>query len=309
MQSDATSSNEAWRILGLAVAIGLIAWFGLRYAEDLHLLAQVDPLDLALLSLLFLTGHIVMAAQWQLFLQRDPQSAPRFRETLAYTFKRAYGNVFLPFAGTGVVALEMRKRHGTSLTLYSWITLAVLLFTLLATSVAGLVPALLLSSPQERFLVASVLVGIGMAALLFLIFPHHRFHGLLPANVARRLEALPRFPPNHRHFWGSLILGLLLITLRIVRTHLCFEAIGHPVDWRSAILLTVVADLATSINLTPGGVGVRESVLAIATRWAGTGAGFGFTAALLDRIVSLVWIAVIANALLLCSPAISYRRR
>lgn len=80
---------------------------------------------------------------------------------------------------------------------------------------------------------------------------------------------------------GSNIVRLLTIVL-------CFQAAGHPVTLYAALLYSSLAWLASVIAIVPGNIGLKESVIGIATVQMGVDFAVGVTASLLERVTMMV---------------------
>ncbi len=80
---------------------------------------------------------------------------------------------------------------------------------------------------------------------------------------------------------GSNVVRLLTIVL-------CFQAAGHPVTLYAALLYSSLAWLASVIAVVPGNIGLKESVLGVATVQMGVDFAVGVTASLLERVTMMV---------------------
>jgi len=76
--------------------------------------------------------------------------------------------------------------------------------------------------------------------------------------------------------------------IRLFMIMLCFQAAGHPVNLYEALLYASVAWLASVIAVVPGNIGLKESVIGIATVQMGVDFTVGVTASLLERVTTMV---------------------
>ncbi len=75
-------------------------------------------------------------------------------------------------------------------------------------------------------------------------------------------------------------------------------AVGAPIPWHGLILAWAAASGASSMGLTPGGLGVVEAALSVALVAAGLPAGIAVSAVLLYRFIKL-WLVLLAGAVTL----------
>ena len=75
-------------------------------------------------------------------------------------------------------------------------------------------------------------------------------------------------------------------------------AVGAPIPWHGLILAWAAAAGASSMGLTPGGLGVVEAALSVALIAAGLPAGIAVSAVLLYRFIKL-WLVLFAGAITL----------
>ncbi|HPF86605.1 MAG TPA: lysylphosphatidylglycerol synthase transmembrane domain-containing protein [Candidatus Limiplasma sp.] len=80
---------------------------------------------------------------------------------------------------------------------------------------------------------------------------------------------------------GSNIVRLLIIMV-------CFQASGSPISFYEALLYGSLAWLASVIAVVPGNIGLKESVMGIATMQLGVDFTVGVTASLLERVTTMV---------------------
>jgi uncharacterized membrane protein YbhN (UPF0104 family) len=76
--------------------------------------------------------------------------------------------------------------------------------------------------------------------------------------------------------------------VRLLTIMLCFRAAGHPVTLYAALLYASLAWLASVIAVVPGNIGLKESVIGIATVQMGVDFTVGVTASLLERVTMMV---------------------
>ena len=93
---------------------------------------------------------------------------------------------------------------------------------------------------------------------------------------------------NRTLIWQLLLCMTASNVVRLLTIMLCFKAAGHPVTLYAALLYSSLAWLATVIAVVPGNIGLRESVIGIATVQMGVDFTVGVTASLLERVTMMV---------------------
>ncbi len=123
------------------------------------------------------------------------------------------------------------------------------------------------------------------------------------AGVVGRLRAV-RLPPAG---WAMVTLAAVLNWLAdagVLAASLA--AVGAPVPWRGLLLAYAVGTAASSVSVTPGGLGVAETALALSLMGVGVRHPLALAAALVYRFVSF-WLVVsvgwLAYVLLRRGPA------
>ena len=150
--------------------------------------------------------------------------------------------------------------------------------------------------------------ALGAAALGFFLWLSQRTEGRLLTLLSRYklvtdviagFNALIR---NRTLLW-QLLLCMLGSNLAHLLTYLvCFRAVGMPVTWYAALFYTSVSWLATVVAIVPGNIGIKESVMGVATLALGSVFDKGVTASLLNRVVMM--IVYIALGLIFAVPVL-----
>ena len=89
------------------------------------------------------------------------------------------------------------------------------------------------------------------------------------------------------------------IVVKAGRLYLILVAFGYEAGITQALTLTLAAIIALSLGFFPGGLGAAELLAAALSPLVGLSAAVGFVASAVDRLVSLVGLAVIAGGVIL----------
>lgn len=89
------------------------------------------------------------------------------------------------------------------------------------------------------------------------------------------------------------------IVVKAGRLYLVLVALGYDARATQALTLTVAAVVVTALGVFPGGVGATEVLSAALSPLVGLSSAVGFVASAVDRLISMVGLAVLAGSVLL----------
>ena len=252
---------------------------------------QVGATDLPIFFLLFIGMRLLQAGSlaWIMKIQRVRL---RFHDALELSALKGFYN--LGFSGAGLVAQAIRARSSNFFTVrqLAWATL---LLSLLLISTQGIMLAVtsLIFFHQKTMMIFGTSVGVifGLLPLLILYLVKH---GLVPRLVVpiKIYNLLEEFgiliaQSTITNISVAWLLQASLVILRVGRIVLIAYLLDADGPAGIFAAITLSADLATVVPLTPGGIGLREFVI-------GLGAGFVghlelfIAAAVIDRAVTLI---------------------
>ena len=93
---------------------------------------------------------------------------------------------------------------------------------------------------------------------------------------------------NRRLLWQLLLCMTLSNIVRLLIVMVCFQASGHPVSLYEALLYASIVWLASVIAVVPGNIGLKESLMGVATMQLGVDFTVGVTASLLERVTMMI---------------------
>lgn len=200
-------------------------------------------------------------------------------------------------AGTVLRATYLRAHHGLSYTRFGLFALYLTLLTALITSLLGLgclVAIYGLGKPVNRVF-AVLLLALSLATVAALMLPlpvpswTGRLGGLLRNLMAARRELLAR-PVSLVSPLSALLATYLVGVLRL---GFIYAGLGLDAHAGGLLLLGALGQVSVLVNLTPGGLGVREILLGGGAAVLGVPVEAGLLAALIERAVGLVWAVTV----------------
>lgn len=221
---------------------------------------------------------------------------------------RTLANLVLPMSGIAAYAKVVRDRAGLS-----WSELAALAAPQLVLAVAalGVVGLAATACNVERLQASAIWFALLYLAVLVLAIVIATgaawFVELLPAALAQRTArtaaALRKLATHPNLVVQIIVFHAAAILLRGGRIWVLFAAAGVPLDWRELLLVVAIAESTMLVNVTPGGLGIREVLVLGGSALVGVPAPVAASVALADRLFVLVTTA------LLSAPAFVYLRR
>lgn len=269
-----------------------------RHRAEFHLLVDFSPPALLFLLPSALALALLNSLQLRVLTCYLGLNLP-FAEWFGLHRLSLAANSCLPLPG-GVVlkAAYLRNYHGVPVPVFAAVSAAALVVRLEANALLALV--LVTFVPAGR---ACTITALLMTAAVIVIQAATRW---FPDKVVRFLpptlnDVLSewRLLLEHPGAVGALaLLNLAAAVLSSVRLWAAFLCFGISVPVPSCVLITSLAVLARLINLTPGNVGFRETVIAGLTGALGSSVNAGLHAAALERFVEMVLNAIFAGYML-----------
>lgn len=203
---------------------------------------------------------------------RFVDSEVRFPRAVLVTIIGTAANM-LPLPGASIVRIAALKNESNT---YRQTTLVTVL-------IAGCWLGLTL------LVAGAALAGLGVAAA----------GGLCAAAGLAALAVFGRLLMRARSattagFCALLSVQLATVAIGALRLWLCFQAIGEPVAFLKAAILTLATVIAAFIGIAPAGLGITESLAAGIGAAIGVPASFAFVAAALNRISGLLIVGPLA---------------
>lgn len=222
-----------------------------------------------------------------------------FSRCVALTLSGTLMNLVLPLrAGLPFRAAYLKKCGNLSLPHFTSVLTGITLISIVVTTIVGLsvIPSISMVSQSSSRVLGFSLAAMLATALTVAFMPVRRAP---KKTVSRWMAAIHQ---TH-HGWQKIRRSRLLLIqiaaacllqtgLLAGRLSLAYQAVGHGCSIPVALLLAVLASLSTVVSITPAGLGVRETALAVGEAASGGDPAVGLLAALADRVVSTVVILI-----------------
>jgi uncharacterized protein (TIRG00374 family) len=292
-EGDKPKVRIGWTVrLAVSVLVLAAIFYFLPLRDVLATMRRIPPADWALTLAIFLAGHVVSAAKWQLLAVRGVP----FLAVLRAHFGGLVANLSLPgVAGGDVVRaalLYKRSSDRPRLALGSIADRAIDTVGLLLIAAVGLILAIgtFESSRPLLVAVAAMLLVAGVAVVVALKF-HPRLTALLPAggrlrHIGERLGgSLVVMADEKSRLALCLVLSIAVQTAFIAATIRLADIAGVVAPVAAWFFAWPLSKLIATLPISVAGLGVREASL------AGFLAPFGAPAAAVVGI-GLLWQTV-----------------
>lgn len=245
-----------------------------------------------LITLLTLFGIMRILQAWSLIKAlKVLDSSLQFRSSLELAGFKGFYNLGLGGAGFVAQAVHARSRNLFSVSQLAFASVSQSLF--LVSALGTLLLAFAVSLLEHRTAFWSLLAVGALAALAPLVAIRSFYHAgavsiLLPRSLRAKLAALKESLPTPQvdQLVSLWLVQIGLVSVRLARVVVIALFLDPIASIEQLAAITLFADLATVVPLTPGGIGIREFLI-------GAGASLGkhselfVAAAIVDRGITI----------------------
>ena len=302
MKNMSAMSPKSSRAKRLAVvipyAVGIAAMVGIiLYLRRTDLLRNLDLREVrwAFVGIVLITEAMVYLLRGlilRLFAAMDGVYLTVF-EAFALSIINTMSNILIPFSGALIArAGYLKARHGLPVTRF-WVFATVT--TLLVVFVSGLVGliaifgAALFLNVAVGWIVPLLFAVMSMSPVLVILLPVDRLPLSTEGRVMRLLHSV-------REGWLTVRADRTLLAKQIIVTTLIkimqslsiyfgLQVLGVGIPFYQTVLVSELTSLVNFVRITPGGLGIAESVYAVSAELVGSTAAQGLAAGLLIRVV------------------------
>ncbi|MEM8783221.1 MAG: lysylphosphatidylglycerol synthase domain-containing protein [Planctomycetota bacterium] len=284
------SSRPAWLrvlgwIVGLATLTGAVWFAGGRV--DWGVISAIAPAALASIAGLVLANLVLSGLLFWAVHRALPSEKPVGAPTMVALIAGSALLNYLPAVRAGLFgrAAYLKRQHGVALRDSGWALLIVTAVTAgVFASVAGPWLVLRLSTPDGQ--TAHGLGWFGSVAATLALIPGLRF---ALGGLLENKQGSASWPSVA----GWVVLRAVDLLAATGRLWLAFAALGSPIGFAEALVLSAASLLVRLIGLTPNGLGLSEwAVAALSGLLNPVGSGVAAAAALLDRAVEVAVVVV-----------------
>jgi glycosyltransferase 2 family protein len=284
----------------VSVALLLVMFRSIDVETIKPTLAGTQPLPLSLAFVMLLADRYLFAVRWKLILQPYVENV-RISTLTRITFVSTFLSNFLPSAlSSDVVRTYFLHKERTSM--------ASVISSVLLDRLVGFVSLLLLSMAalgvayvqgfleQEWLMIALVMTGTtAVAALLVtsswlgaITVRMRKSSWRIWRQIGKTVIAVREYPWTAKRVVKILGLACGAYVSAIIATYLVFYAMGGEAPIGYFFIFTLIVQLAMSIPISIGSLGVHEGAWVVVLGTVGVAPGEAFLFALLLRTVNLL---------------------
>lgn len=258
-------------------------------------------LDLSLSRLLlmaaFAVATLVMNGLINLILYQAVGIPVSVNESIGLAAVNTLANQ-LPFMG-GIIAkgVYLKRRHGASYGRYFSATIAIFVFFVAANGFVGLLALGYIAATENREIPISIVIGfIGMcSAIALFLLPFERLD-LKPKWRSRFVQMNEGWELLRKQkvvLAKLLLVQVVSILIFAYRFQLGFEALSQSIPFAYLVVFSSATILTQIVSITPGGLGIREGIVAGLALLLGFDASISVVATALDRLVGTTLIIMV----------------
>jgi len=275
------------------VAFAALLVYLLQAPQSLQILIQA-PLSL-LLGLIFL----VFVTWFTVYLQSYATLAtigkpPPFFEYMAVFFVGLLINYTPLRIGIAARAYYLYKRHSVDVAVFSALSAFRLMLMIFSSGLIAASAMIILAGDlyTSHVLFLSFFIGCAFAPVVLFLSVRLNLWRIFPNNIAEWINNFGRSFAQVNNKNGIVALLVLLISLQFLfvstRMYLCFDYAGIEIGMLALMVLAPLGSILSVLAITPGGIGVREFVVASACVVLGFSFEQAMQALIIDRVAMIV---------------------
>jgi glycosyltransferase 2 family protein len=298
--------------IGAAIVAFLVTRLDIEPREVWANLRRADPLRVALAVGVYYSTFMLRSVRWKFMLERAGAARgrtgtlpgyPRFVEIFLLAW---FVNCVVPAKlGDAYRAYLVRQDAGVPIGTALGTILAERLIDLcvlfLAMSTAGL---LAFRGDLPSQVLQTMLFGVGLIVLaigivvVVLVWRPDRLERLLPSRLRGHLEPFRAASlASLASPWRSVGISGLIWLFDGVRLYLVATALGAGVTAPLSLFVSLMAALATTLPVTPAGLGVVEAAMVVVLKLVDVPSSVAGSVALVDRLITF-WSLVLVGIVL-----------
>ncbi len=282
--------------IGIATIVSLFLYLN-KNLSVVNLLEQISVLKTANICFAGFLISTVSMALTQLYMTRSLNCRLNFIESYALSILTRSGNTLTPYRlGTIYRAAYLKKNHQLSLVRFGSLFVGLQLVLILTSClVSG--AALAVLSKNNQYIETGMMICFFSVFVLCCFFLFFSFQIQVPVKWIN--NGLNSFFQGWRMLQNDKT-GLLvaisgrmvgIITYTVIYYYILNE-LGSNIDWTVCLFLTAVSSLTMLVQIIPGSLGITELTVTLAATQFSLSPAVGFSAALLIRFFTLVYLIV-----------------
>lgn len=258
-------------IITILFLVAFVIYF-LNHKSDFKALLEINPLFLILLVLLKVL-FIFVVGLYTKYILRAFDKEINHEESFRLSILSFVGNYFTPFrGGAGIRAYYLKSKYQFPYSYFVSTLSGYYLFSLLISSILGVTSLIIIHTQHNLYSIVLYVIFISIIAscsyLILFGFPK-RFLRLnieysivnkLLKRIKQILDGWNIIIEKKSMLKNLIVINLLIYFVSLVVLYVEFYAIGISISFVSIILYVSLLSTASLISLTPGSIGIRETI-------------------------------------------------
>jgi len=276
--------------------VEIIIIFGLAYylyenKESFNSLSALRAYDIFLILILIFLANILRSAQLFCFVLSLDQKIS-FIQAFTITVGGTLVN-YLPMNAGIFFKAKFLKKLNVSYTNFVSLNSVDLIATFISSSLIALISLSMLkmSNKINYIFIYVPLITMVVLSIVVSFFPSKlvgHYDNKIYKTIINYFVSLKKIINNKivMAFIFSFVLARLLLTSFIILK--CFTILGTSISFFGSNFIATSTSLLTIVNITPGGIGVRETIVGAMSTIIGTNFEIGVLVSVIMRICSLI---------------------
>lgn len=293
-------SSEMRRIGKILVLVFLLLLFGYyiyRHIADFRQIAIVNPIWLLVLIVLFLVNYLFIGLQMD-YLIRPLGVKFRRSETFMLSITTAFYNLIMPAKGGMIIrAGYLKKQHGLPYTKFISSLAGTYTITFFISSFIGLISMGLIYNIYDKFnwIISTIFAILFISTILIILLPPRvrktKYWILNQAFAA--MNGWHTVSKNKAAIIACIFATFAGLAITSGSIIVAYHVFGIEINILQAIFLASIGNLTLLIQISPGNLGVTESISVFSATILGIPPLQSLPVALLRRGVQIIALGIL----------------
>jgi len=283
----------------IVIVLALYIW---KHQEVFRIIGTIKWPFMGCIALIWIVNMLVGGLKNKVFLQLFGVELS-FKEWFGLRIVSLMTNHLIPFQGAGMTtnAVYLKKRHRFSYSGFTSIAMAHYHLSFLVSSSLGVLVVGGIYLKHNVFMLnmcilfLSILFGILIGILIIpkLLASVSSTQNSFLKILKTSLEGWQRIRSDRELILKMTLLILMVLLIQALRFYVGYKALSLNVSVLPLLLLAIVNEYSSLIRITPGNLGIRETVIALVSKVIGIGFDEGLVLGAILRGVNMIMIFIL----------------
>jgi uncharacterized membrane protein YbhN (UPF0104 family) len=281
-------------IIFLAIAL-IFVYYIKSNLSDFKQLSLVNPQNLILigiLQILFLVNNGIML---KLFMSPFNINL-KAKEWFGLSCITSFSNYFIPgIGGATSRGIYLKKKHEFSYAKFLGNLAGNYIIIFFTNSLIALISLILLKKYYNfwNFPLFFIFGGIFLVSLFFIIFHIKSFKSPIFRKINLVIEGWENVRRSKKLIIGTTTIGMLNIFIGALILFIEFRIFGIELSFLKSLIIAITAMLAIFINITPGGLGIKEGLIVLTSTILIIPTEISISVSIIDRAIHMLILFIL----------------